>query len=175
MTTTPPPATVRPARREDVPRIWELLLALADYERLRHEVTGSAAELGEHLFGARPVIEGLVAERDGVLVGYALFFPVYSSFRTARTMWLEDLFVEAGERGRGTGRALVATLARTALRRGCRRLGWLVLDWNQPSIEFYEGLGARPADGGWIEHGLDEPEMRALADAAAEVPPSRTT
>jgi GNAT superfamily N-acetyltransferase len=155
-------ALVRPARREDLPRIWELLLGLADYEKLRHEVTGSPEQLGEHLFGAHPVIEALVAERDGALVGYALYFPTYSSFRTAPTMWLEDLYVEPGERGHGTGRALMAGLARASLERGCLRIGWLVLDWNQPSIDFYDGLGGRPADGGWIEYALDAAAMRAL-------------
>jgi GNAT superfamily N-acetyltransferase len=158
---------VRPARREDAPRVWDLLLALADYERLRHEVTGSPAQLTEHLFGPRPIIECLVAERDSALVGYALFFPTYSSFRTAPTMWLEDLFVLPDERGRGTGRALLAALARVCLDRGCPRLGWLVLDWNRPSIGFYDRLGARPADGGWIEYALDRAAMRALAEGGS--------
>ena len=159
-------ARVRPARREDAPRIWELLLALADYERLRHEVSGSPAQLTEHLFGPRPLIECLVAERDAGLVGYALFFPTYSSFGTAPTMWLEDLFVLPDERGLGTGRALLAALARVSLDRGCARVGWLVLDWNRPSIGFYDRIGGRPADGGWIEYGLDQAAMAELAGGA---------
>jgi GNAT superfamily N-acetyltransferase len=158
------PRTIRPARPEDIPRIWDLLLGLAAYERLEREVTGSAEELGVHLFGPRPHLECVVAATDdGALVGYALVYPTYSSFRTAPTLWLEDLFVLPEERGRGTGRALLQAVARIALARGCRRLDWLVLDWNRPSIGFYERQGARPNDGGWVEFGLDLDGLHALA------------
>ena len=167
----PAPAgcAVRGGRPADVPRIWEMLHGLAAYERLEHEVNGSPDRLAEHLFGPHPMVESLVAESGHALVGYALFYPTYSSFQTAPTMWLEDLFVEPGERGRGAGRALMVALARLALNRGCRRLGWLVLDWNRPSIAFYERAGARPAHGGWLTYGLDREQMQALAEAA---PPS---
>jgi GNAT superfamily N-acetyltransferase len=163
----PAPRTIRPARREDLPRIWELLLGLAAYERLEHEVSGTAEELGAHLFGPNPGLTCVVADAGDTLVGYALVYPTYSSFRTAPTLWLEDLFVVPGERGRGTGRALLQAVARIALERGCRRLDWLVLDWNRPSIDFYARQGARPADGGWLEYGLDLEGMKALAGAAA--------
>lgn len=159
---------VRAARPGDVPRIWEMLHGLAVYERLDHEVSGSPERLAGHLFGARPIIECLVAERDGALVGYALFFPSYSSFRTAPSLWLEDLFVEPAERGKGTGLALMAALARLALDRGIEGIGWLVLDWNRPSIDFYDRAGGRPADGGWIEYGLDREKLRELAAARPE-------
>lgn len=159
----PESPAIRAARPEDVPRIWALLRGLAVYERLEHEVSGSPERLAAHLFGPRPPVECLVAETGRGLVGYALFFPTYSSFRTAPTLWLEDLFVEPEERGRGTGRALLAALSRIALERGCQGLGWLVLEWNRPSIGFYERLGARPADGGWIEYHLDRERMRSLA------------
>ncbi|MGH7730993.1 MAG: GNAT family N-acetyltransferase [Candidatus Eiseniibacteriota bacterium] len=161
---------IRAARPDDLPRIWDMLHGLAAYERLEHEVSGTAERLGEHLFGSRPLVECLVAESGGALVGYALFFPSYSSFQTAPTMWLEDLFVVPGERGRGTGRALMAALARITLDRGGRRLGWLVLDWNRPSIDFYERAGGRPADGGWIEYALDREQMQALAETGAPSP-----
>lgn len=155
--------TVRPARREDVPRVWELLQGLARYERLEAEVTGSAARLEEHLFGEPRRVECVVAEAGGRLAGYALFFPTYSSFQTEPTMWLEDLYVEESARGRGIGRALLAHVAAIALERGHARLAWVVLDWNRPSIEFYERSGAtRPPDG-WLTYGLDVPAMRALA------------
>jgi GNAT superfamily N-acetyltransferase len=162
---------IRPARPDDVPRIWEMLHGLAVYERLDHEVSGTPERLAEHLFGARPVVECLVADSGHGLVGYALFFPSYSSFRTAPSLWLEDLFVEPGERGKGTGFALLAALSRIALERGLSGIGWLVLDWNRPSIAFYERAGGRAADGGWIEYGLDRAGMEALAKLAPPVSP----
>ena len=159
---------VRAARPGDVPRIWEMLHGLAVYERLDHEVSGSPDRLAEHLFGARPIIECLVAETGSALVGYALFFPSYSSFRTAPSLWLEDLFVEPGERGKGAGFALMAALARLAVDRGIEGIGWLVLDWNRPSIDFYDRAGGRAADGGWIEYGLGREKLQALAAAWPE-------
>jgi len=157
---------IRAARPSDIPRIWEMLRGLAAYERLEHEVSGTPERLAEHLFGTRPSVECVVAESGAALVGYALVYPTYSSFRTAPTMWLEDLFVEPGKRGKGTGRMLLAAVARLALERGCQGLNWIVLDWNRPSIAFYERAGARPAEGGWLQYGLDRERMRALAGAA---------
>ena len=162
------PCEVRLARPDDLGRVWELLLGLAAYERLENQVAGRPEHLGRDLFGPRPLIGCAVAEASGRLVGYALYYPVYSSFRTAKAMWLEDLFVEPEARGRGAGRDLLAFVARTALERGCQALDWLVLDWNRRSIEFYERLGARPADGGWLEYGLDPAAMRALAGPAGD-------
>ena len=108
------PCRVRPARAEDLPRIWELLLGLAAYERLEHEVSGSAERLGEDLFGPEPRVGCIVAECGSRLIGYALFFPTYSSFRTEPTLWLEDLFVEPSERGRGAEGLIVALDRRLA-------------------------------------------------------------
>jgi len=162
-------AIVRAARREDVPRVWELLLGLARYERLEPEVTGSAERLAAHLFGDHPMVECIVAEVERTLVGYALFYPTYSSFSTAPMMWLEDLYVVPERRGQGDGRALLAEVSRLALARGCRRLGWIVLEWNAPSIRFYEGLGAKRAGADWLQYGFDEAALAALAA------PSRTT
>ena len=156
-------AHVRPARREDVGGVWALLRGLASYERLDHEVTGSAEQLAEDLFGERPRVECLVAEAEGALVGYALFFPIYSSFQTSPMLWLEDLYVVPERRGRGDGRALLGELSRLALARGCRRVGWIVLDWNIPSIRFYAGLGARRAGADWLLYGFDEAALAALA------------
>jgi len=144
-------------------------MGLARYERLEPEVTGSAARLAEHLFGERPMVECLVAEVERSLVGYALFYPTYSSFSTGPMMWLEDLYVVPERRGQGDGRALLAEVSRLALARGCRRLGWIVLDWNAPSIRFYEGLGAQRAGTDWLQYGFDEAALTALAA------PSRTT
>ena len=165
-------ARVRPARREDVPRVWAMLRGLAEYERLEHEVGGSAERLADHLFAAPPLAGCLVAEADGALVGYAIFYPTYSSFSTAPMMWLEDLYVVPERRGRGDGKLLLGAVARLALERGCRRLGWVVLDWNQPSIRFYESVGAARTGQGWLQYGLDERGLAALAALAAT---SRTT
>jgi GNAT superfamily N-acetyltransferase len=160
--------TARAARREDVARIWELLLGLARYEHLEHEVTGSAERLAAGLFDAPPRVECLVAEIDRQLVGYALFYPTYSSFWTAPMMWLEDLYVEERHRGSGVGRALLAELAGIAIARGCRRMGWIVLDWNAPSIRFYERLGAQPAGPGWLQYGFEREALEALAATSSK-------
>jgi GNAT superfamily N-acetyltransferase len=162
-------ARVRPARREDVAGVWALLRGLASYERLEHEVTGSPERLAQDLFGERPRVECLVAEAEGALIGYALFYPTYSSFQTAPMLWLEDLYVVPERRGRGDGRALLGELSRLALARGCRRVGWIVLDWNASSIRFYEGLGVRRAGADWLQYGFDEAALATLAG------PSRTT
>jgi GNAT superfamily N-acetyltransferase len=154
---------VRPARRGDLARLWELLLGLAEYERMTDKVSGSAEQLGAALFDAPMGLECRVAERDGRLVGYALFYPTFSSFRTRRMLWLEDLFVEPSERGRGTGEALLAEVCRRGVELGCARVDWYVLDWNAPAIGFYERMGARHAPPEWLAYGLDEAGMRARA------------
>lgn len=154
---------VRFATRGDLPRLWELLWGLAEYERWTEYVTGSEERLGEMLFGSRPVGEALVAERAGRLVGYAIFFPTMSSFRTRTMLWLEDLFVEESERGRGTGRTLIAALARLAIERGHARVDWHVLDWNEPSIGFYERIGARRTATDVYTYSLAEDELRRIA------------
>jgi GNAT superfamily N-acetyltransferase len=159
-------AVIRAPRRDEVARVWELVGELADYEKLAHEVVGSAAALEQGLFASPPPVEGLVLEVGGALEGYALFYLTYSSFWTAPMMWLEDLYVTPGARGAGYGRALLAAVARRAVERGCRRLGWIVLDWNEPSIRFYESLGARPSGPGWLQYGFDEATLRAVAGEA---------
>jgi len=140
--------TVRPATPADVEDIFRLIRGLADYEHLAHEVTGSVDRLREHLFGSRPCVEAFVAEHVGACVGFALFFPTYSTFLTAPGLWLEDLFVEPAHRGRGLGGALLARVAAAAVARGCGRLEWAVLDWNTSAIGFYEARGAR-IEGDW--------------------------
>lgn len=156
---------VRPPRRDEIARVWEMVGSLARYERLEHELAGSAERLAADLFAVHPPIECRVAERDEVLVGYALFYPLYSSFHTRPSLWLEDLYVEDGLRGGGVGRALLAAVAEVALERGCERLGWIVLDWNRPSIEFYDRMGARPSPDAWLQYGLDAAAMRDLTSA----------
>ena len=138
----PAACTIRFAQPEDVPTIIGLIKGLAEYERLSDAVVGTEELLREHLFGARPYVETLLAEADGRPVGFALFFHNYSTFLTRPGIYLEDLFVLPDERGRGYGKALLTALGRLAVERNCGRLEWSVLNWNEPSIQFYKSLGA---------------------------------
>ncbi|RUL88067.1 GNAT family N-acetyltransferase [Tautonia sociabilis] len=158
-------ATIRPARPEDSETIAGLIRELADYERLLHEAKATGDDIRRGLFGPRPFAEALIAEWDGVCVGFALFFHNYSTFRGQPGMYLEDLFVRPSHRGRGLGKALLASVARLAVERGCGRLEWSVLDWNEPSIGFYKALGARPMDD-WTVYRVDEEPLRRLASFA---------
>jgi len=133
---------IRPAARGDEHALFELIGALARFENLAHGVTGNAEALGAHLFGQRPAAEAILAEEEGQAVGFALFFPTYSTFRTKPGLYLEDLFVRESHRRRGIGRALLSEVRRIAAARGVGRLEWAVLDWNAPAIALYESLGA---------------------------------
>jgi GNAT superfamily N-acetyltransferase len=137
---------IRPATRADVPTIAALIRGLAKYEKLEHVVVLDEAKLAEHLFGTTRYAEVLMAEDAGAVVGFALFFHNYSTFLGQPGIYLEDLFVLPECRGRGHGKALLAELARLALERGCGRLEWAVLDWNDPALRFYRALGARALD-----------------------------
>ena len=133
---------IRLATPADVPVIAELIRALAEYEKLLHEVVLEESALRAHLFGPRPYAEVLIAEDEGQAVGFALFFHNFSTFLAKPGLYLEDLFVRPEARGRGHGKALLARLAKLAVERGCGRFEWSVLDWNTPSIEFYKSFGA---------------------------------
>jgi GNAT superfamily N-acetyltransferase len=135
---------IRRATREDVPLVLRFIRALAEYEKLADQVVADEATLAEQLFGARPAAEVLFAELGGEPAGFALFFHNFSTFLGRHGLYLEDLFVVPEARGAGVGRALLAELARIALERGCGRLEWAVLDWNEPAIGFYRRLGAEP-------------------------------
>ncbi len=156
---------IRPATPDDLPLIAELIRALADYEKLAHEVRFDEATLGEKLFGPRPYAEVLIGEIDGAPMGFALFFHNFSTFEGRPGIYLEDLFVRPEARGLGLGKALLAELARIAVERGCARLEWWVLDWNAPSIGFYRSLGARPMDE-WTVMRVDGAALEALAAGA---------
>ena len=138
--------TVRPATEHEVPEVLRFIRELAVYERLEHEVVATEAALRAALFGPRPYAEVAFACLDGTPVGFALFFHNFSTFVGKPGIYLEDLFVRPEARGRGVGRSLLAWLARTALERGCGRLEWAVLDWNEPAIGFYRNLGAVSQD-----------------------------
>lgn len=137
-----PNVLIRPAQPGDELVLFDLINALADYEKLTHHVTGNADTLRTHLFGDRSCIEAALAEWDGKVVGFALFFTTYSTFLTQPRLYLEDLFVLPDYRGHGIGKALLAYLATVAIDRECGALNWSVLDWNQPAIAFYERMGA---------------------------------
>lgn len=137
---------ITPATEHDVPLILSLIRELAEYEKLAHEVCATEAQLRETLFGERSVAEVVIAALDGQPAGFAVFFPNYSTFLGRPGLYLEDLFVRPEARGFGLGRLLIEYLARLAVDRGWGRLEWRVLDWNQPSIDFYKKLGAQPLD-----------------------------
>lgn len=141
-----PSFSIRPAKKGDAPTILRLIRELAKYEKLLHEVVAKEARLEEHLFGQAPAAEVLLAESEGRPVGFALFFPTFSTFLGQPGVWLEDLFVLPEARGLGIGRALLTRVARIAKERGAGRLEWTVLDWNEPAIGFYRKLGAVPMD-----------------------------
>ena len=137
---------IRPARVEDVPIILELIRALATYERAPDEVTATEEQLLDVLFGEKPVAEVLLAFEGKSPVGFAIFFHNFSTWLRRPGLYLEDLFVKPEARGRGYGRALLVDLARIARDRGCGRMEWAVLDWNDPAIQFYRKLGAKPME-----------------------------
>lgn len=133
---------LRSATIDDVESIFSLIQALAEYEKLSHQVVGSPEQLKEHLFGERPYAEVILAEINSKIVGFALFFHNYSTFLTQPGIYLEDLFVLPEYRRQGIGKALITAVAQLAVNRNCGRLEWSVLDWNQPAIDFYRSMGA---------------------------------
>ncbi len=157
---------LRTATETDVPDILALIEALADYERLRDACVATEELLRATLFGAAPKAEVIIAESDGVVAGFALFCSNYSTFLAQPGIWLEDLFVRPEFRGHGIGRSLLAHLARLAVERNCGRVEWAVLDWNTPSIGFYESLGARGMTE-WTTFRLTGDAMHTLASSDA--------
>jgi GNAT superfamily N-acetyltransferase len=155
---------IRPATVADTPVIARLIRALAEYERLAHAVTLDEGALREHLFGPRPFAEVLLAEEDGAVIGFALFFHNYTTFAGKPTLYLEDLFVEPEHRGRGHGKALLRALAGLAVERSCARLEWSVLNWNEPAIGFYRSLGAVPMDQ-WTVYRLTGDALAVFVDS----------
>src|SRR3984893_13737811 len=135
---------LRPATEQDVPVILDLIKQLAEYEHLSDKVIATEQRLRDTLFGERPAAEVLLASLEGEIAGFAVFFTNYSTFLAKPGLYLEDLFVKPHARGKGIGKALLARLAKVAVERDCGRVDWQVLNWNEPSIRFYEALGAVP-------------------------------
>lgn len=146
--------TIRPIEPGDVAAVVGLVHELAEYERAAEYCTLTVSELSTALFGERPALFGHVAEADGEVVGCALWFLNFSTWRGVHGIYLEDLYVRPEHRGRGLGRALLVALAQECIRRGFARLEWAVLDWNEPSIGFYRSLGAEPQEE-WTVYRLD--------------------
>jgi GNAT superfamily N-acetyltransferase len=138
---------LRPAQSGDEGRIFSLICELAEYEKLTDAVMGSAERLAVYLFGPEACVEAVIAEVEGVGVGFALFFRNFSTFLTTPGLYLEDLYVQPAFRGHGIGKALIVHLAQLAVARGYGRMEWSVLTWNTPAIGFYEYLGAEVLDG----------------------------
>jgi GNAT superfamily N-acetyltransferase len=152
---------IRAAQPDDVPAIYRLIRALAEYERSLPSVTGTEDDLRDALFGAQPAVFAHVAEDAGEVVGFALWFLNYSTWTGQHGIYLEDLFVDESMRGSGYGKALLTELARVCVARGYQRLEWSVLKWNEPSIGFYRALGAVAMDE-WDTYRLAGPALRAL-------------
>ena len=157
-------ASIRFANAADTPVILRFIRALAVYEKLEDACVADEDSLRATLFGPKPFAEVLLIEEDGQAQGFALFFHNYSTFLAKPGIYLEDLFVDPAQRGKGYGKALLARLAAIAVERGCGRLEWSVLDWNQPSIDFYLSLGAKPMDE-WTIYRMDGTALTALAAA----------
>jgi GNAT superfamily N-acetyltransferase len=156
---------IRPARVQDVPIILQLIRDLATYERAPDEVTATEEQLVSVLFGERPAAEVLLAFEEESPAGFAVYFYNFSTWLGRPGLYLEDLFVKPEKRGKGYGRALLVELAKIARDRGCGRMEWAVLNWNEPAIKFYQALGAKPMDE-WTVFRLKRDEIAKLADAA---------
>jgi GNAT superfamily N-acetyltransferase len=154
--------TLRDATEADLGLVLGFIRALADYEQLLHEVVATEVELRRFLFGEPRRAEALIAEWDGAPAGFAVWYYSFSTFNGRPSLYVEDVFVEPAQRGRGIGRAIFAQLASRAVAQGCGRMEWSVLDWNAPSIAFYRSIGARPREG-WTLQQLAGPALHALA------------
>ena len=154
--------TLRDATRADLPLVLHFIRALAEYEKLAHEVRADEDTLGRFLFGEPARAHALIAEWEGEPAGLAVWFYSFSTFLGRPSLYIEDVFVEPTQRGRGIGKAIFAHLAARAVQQGCGRMEWAVLDWNAPSIAFYRSLGAKPREG-WTTQQLTGEALHALA------------
>lgn len=161
---------IRAATEADAELLFDLILELASYEKLAEEVVGDAETLRRSLFDERAA-EALLLEADEGVVGYAIFFTTFSTFECRSGIWLEDVYVRPEHRRGGIGRAVMEHLAQIALERGHVRLEWCALEWNEPALEFYAGLGAARLDD-WRMLRLERDGIRRLAEATGDHPPA---
>jgi|SRR5690606_2364136 GNAT superfamily N-acetyltransferase len=152
--------TIRQGRRDDLPRVLELIKELAEYERAPHEVTNTVERLEEDGFGPQPIYGFFVAEREGIIVGLSLYYWRYSTWKGKR-LYLEDIIVTESERGHGIGKLLFDRTMKKALEENCTGMMWQVLDWNEPAINFYKKYGTK-IDGGWLNCGLDASDIERI-------------
>ena len=157
---------IRPAAEFDIPVILDLIRQLADYERLAHQVVATEERLRETLFGATPAAEVLLVDYERESVGFVVFFTTYSTFLAQPGIYLEDLYVKPDLRGKGIGLALLQRVAAIAIERGCGRVEWGVLNWNEPSIRFYKSREAEPLEE-WTKYRLTGRALAELAGNAA--------
>jgi GNAT superfamily N-acetyltransferase len=162
---------IRAAEPGDVDRLLALIRELAEYERLDDAMRGDANLLATALFEEKTA-EALIAEVEGEAVGYAIFFSTFSTFECRPGLWIEDLFVEPERRRQGIGRGLLSSIAGLAVERGCARLEWSALDWNEPALRFYAELGARRLDE-WQALRLEGNDLRRLGAQAHSTPSAR--
>ncbi len=153
---------LRSATAADAPLVLSFIRELAEYEKILHRVTATEDRIRETIFGSEPCADVVLAYLGDEPVGFAVYFTIFSTFRAERGMYLEDLFVRPQARGSGVGRALLAHVAAAAVNRGCAKMEWTVLDWNEPAIRFYNSLGAQMLDD-WRVFRLSDD---ALASAA---------
>jgi GNAT superfamily N-acetyltransferase len=154
--------SIRPAAPSDAALIHAFITDLAIYEKAEHEVLASVADIEQSLFAEGSPAHALICSRDGVPIGYAVYFFSYSTWLGRQGLYLEDLYVTPEQRGSGAGKQLLRHLAQLACAKGCARLEWSVLDWNEPAIQFYQSLGAKPQDE-WIRYRLAGEELRSFA------------
>jgi len=154
--------TIRPAVRTDATQILAFITELAEYERARHEVIASVADIEQSLFDEGSTVHSLICERDGRAIGFAVYFYSYSTWLGRNGIYLEDLYITPEQRGGGAGRDLLRHIAREAVEHRCGRLEWSVLDWNAPAIGFYESLGAQAQDE-WVRYRLDGDKLLRFA------------
>ncbi len=165
------PYIIRPSRPGDAVTLVELVRELARFEDLEAYARATADDFRTHLFGPRPLAEAILAEVEGMAVGFAIYFMTFSTFRGRPGTYVEDLYVRSDHRGRGIGKALLSRVASTAAARGGCRLEWSVLKWNTPAIGFYEALGARPLDA-WTVYRLDGAPFDRLVQLTPLTPPT---
>jgi GNAT superfamily N-acetyltransferase len=156
--------TIRPATKADSATIMRFITELAIYEKAEHEVLATQSDIEHSIFGPNATVEAVICEHEHMPIGFAVYFYNYSTWLGKNGLFLEDLYVTPEKRGIGAGKALLKHLNNIALDKNCGRFEWNVLDWNQPSIDFYESIGAKPQSE-WIGYRLDSTAMRKFADS----------